>query len=107
MEDTLRSGKRQKNFRYFLLIARATPQAFAFFLIKKISTGNNFQAKALIFLFSFPSRLPINWSQCELWGKIKRRRRSTSNVGKKKTEVIAIVRKRAFSLSHTSEPAGT
>ena len=31
----------------------------------------------------------------------------TSNVGKKKTEVIAIVRKGAFSLSHTSEPAGT
>ena len=109
MEDTLRSGKRQKNFRYFLLIALATPQAFAFFH-KKDFHRKQFSGKSTHFPFFFPPRASLSIGHSVSFGGRLRgggEAAGTSNVGKKKTEVIAIVRKRAFSLSHTSEPAGT
>ena len=51
MEDTLRSGKRQKNFRYFLLIARATP---------KIFPQEKFSCDSTHFPFFFPPRASLS-----------------------------------------------
>ena len=75
-------------------LSPSQPRKLSLFFIKKFPEENFFRRQHSFSFSLSPSRLPINWSQCELWGKIKRRR--TSNVGKKKTEVIAIVKERSF-----------